>query len=160
MKKENKVSVESVARGVVAYRVEGTNIKRRWHKPGIVKKISIDELENLLAGPGGELLLTRFLLVRDIPAREYLGLPVHEEAMMNDEKMRKVLNGTAAELKEVVPKMYIENVKRLAELAIEMEIDNMSKINYLKEKSGIDVYKGIQEKKEKEQGKDGPVKTG
>lgn len=154
MKKETKVAVESIARGVVSYRVEGSNIKRRWHKPGVTKKISVEELEGVLAGPGGELLLTRFLCIHDEPTREYLGLPVTEESMMTDAKILKLLkNGTSAELKEIVPKMYNENIKRMAELAIDIEIESMSKINYLKEKSGVDIYKAIQDKKAEEKEK-------
>lgn len=150
MEKAKKVPVESVGRGIVAYRVEGTNIKRRWHKPGTVKKISVEELENVLAGPGGELLLTRFLNIQDVGVREYLGLPIHEEAMMNDESLRKLLKGTLPKLKETVPKMYKENVKRLAEIAVELEIESLPKINYLSEQSGTDIYKAIQMKKEDE----------
>lgn len=153
MEKEKKVPVESVSRGIVAYRVEGTNIKRRWHKPGIVKNIGIEELENVLAGPGGELLLTRFLYVKDPATRQHLGLPSNEESLMNDQAMKELLKDTPAKLKEVVPRMYKERVQRLAELAIEMEIESLSKVNYLKDKSGIDVYKGIQEKKEAEKEK-------
>lgn len=151
MQKADKVPVESIGRGIVAYRVEGSNIKRRWHKPGVIKKISIEELENVLAGPGGEMLLTRFLNIQDIKVREYLGLPVHEEAMMTDAKLRILLKGALPKLKETVPKMYKENVKRLAELAVELEIESLPKINYLKEQSGIDIYKAIQMKKENEE---------
>jgi len=97
------------------------------------------------------MLLTRFLNIQDIKVREYLGLPVHEEAMMTDAKLRILLKGALPKLKETVPKMYKENVKRLAELAVELEIESLPKINYLKEQSGIDIYKAIQMKKENEE---------
>lgn len=157
MQKEKKVTVESIGRGVVAYRAEGSNVKRRWHKPGITKQISIEELENVLAGPGGEMLLTRFLYIHDTATREYLGLPLTKELMMNDKKMRALLEDTItpAEMKETVSKMYNENIKRMAELAIEMEIESLSKVSFLKEKSGIDIYKAIQDKRAEKKEKAG-----
>ncbi len=150
MEKEKKVPVESIGVGGVGYRSEVTRIKRRWYKPGITKQIPVEELIDLMSSGGGEVLLTRNLLIKDIPTRQMLDLPIDEEKMMSNEQMKKLLTGPLNKMKEVVPKMYPEVVKRLADMAIEMEIDNLGKINYLKETSNIDVYTLIQEKKEKE----------
>ena len=153
MQKVRKTAVESIGRGAVGYRVEGTRIKRIWHKPGIIRQIPVEELSELVVSPGGERLLTQHLLIADQTVREELGLPIKETLMMNDEKMKNLLQTSVANLKKVVPEMYPENVKRLAELAVEIEVDSLPKINYLKEKSGIDVYKQIQFKKEAQDAK-------
>lgn len=148
MEKKKMVEVLSIGRGMVGYIAEGTGARRKWYKSGVSKQVPIEELMMLMNSQGGEVLLTRYLLIKDPEVRKILGLPLDKEKTMDKTDMVNVLNGSIEDLKEIVKKMYPENVEVLADLAIELEIDHMGKINFLKEKTGIDIYRQIQEKKE------------
>ncbi len=154
MNSNKKVAVQSIGRGSVSFRSEVSRLRRHWHKPGVTKMIPIDELFDLLSSEGGEILLNQYLLIKDIKVREELGLSVAEEHMMSDQEMRELLEKRITTIRETVPKMYPEAIKRLAQIAVEMKIDNMSKLNYLKEKSGLNVFSMIEEIKEQEKEKE------
>lgn len=153
MEKRKMVEVVSIGRGMVGYTAEGTGARRKWYKSGVSKQIPMEELIMLMNSQGGEVLLTRYLLIKDNEVRRILGLPLDKEKIMDKTDMIDVLNGSIEDLKETVKKMYPESVEVLADLAIELEIDHMGKINFLKEKTGIDVYRQIQEKKEENKGR-------
>ncbi len=154
MNSNKKVAVQSIGRGSVSFRSETSRLRRYWHKPGITKMIPMDELYDLLSSEGGEILLTQHLLIKDTKVREELGLSVAEEHMMSDEEMKELLEKGITVIRETVPKMYPEAIKRLAQVAVEMKIDNMSKLNYLKEKSGLNVFTMIEHAKDQEKEKE------
>ncbi len=154
MNSNKNVAVQSIGRGSVSFKSEISRLRRHWHKPGITKMVPINELFDLLTSEGGEVLLTQYLLIKDIKVREELGLSVAEEHMMSDQEMKELLEKGITILRETVPNMYPETVKRLAQIAVEMKIDNMTKLNYLKEKSGLNVFAMIEHQKEQEKAKE------
>jgi hypothetical protein len=143
-----KVAVESIGRGAVGFQpISNPLIRRIWHKPGIVKMIPLEEIREVFTSPGGEILFTRHLLIKDPEVRKELDLPMDEEKTLTDKDLSDLLKGNPAKLKEAMPKLYKVTQERIAEKAIEMEIDNVTKLETIKEHTGIDVYKLIQEKK-------------
>ncbi len=145
-----KVQVESIGRGSVGYQPD-TNpmIRRRWNKPGIVKTVPLGEIREVITSPGGEILFRDHLLIRDIEIRKELDLPVEEEAIVGEKELGDLLSGNPAKLKSRLPELGAENQKRLAHKAAEMKLDNMSKLQFIKEITGIDVYRLMEEKESK-----------
>jgi hypothetical protein len=146
---KTRIDVENVGRGSVSYRPE-TNpaLRRRWEKPGIIKKIPFGEIQEMLTTTGGRNLFTGMLLIKDLKAREELDLSVAEEALTTDADLGKLLVGNPTKLKETMPKLHPELQKRLAEKAVEVKLDNITKINIIKEQTGIDVYQLIKNAEE------------
>lgn len=145
-----KVEVESIGRGAVGYQcVSNPLIHRVWHKPGIKKMILLEELRDAVSAPGGNLLFTRHLLIKDEEVKAELDLPIEGKKAMSDKELDELLKGNPAKLKEIMPTLYKETQKRIADKAIEMKLDNLTKVSIIKDNTGIDVYKLIQQKEVK-----------
>jgi hypothetical protein len=145
-----KVEVENIGRGAAGYQcVSNPLIQRVWHKPGIKKFVTLEELREAVASPGGYLLFTRNLLIKDLDVRIELDLPTDKTKMVTETDLENLLKGNPAKLKEIMPQLYKETQKRIAEKAAEMKIDNLTKLEIIKEFSGVDVYKMMQAEKEK-----------
>ncbi len=142
-----KVEVESIGRGAVGYQpISNPSIKRIWHKPGVKKRISLEELREVVTAPGGYALFTKHLLIKDPEVCEELDLPFEDNLSLSETEIEELLKGNPAKLKSTMPNLHRETQERIAEKAAEMKIDNMSKLQIIKEHSGIDVYKTMQDK--------------
>ena len=143
------VEVENVGNGSVSYRLpQNPLIKRKWSKPGAKKKIDLEEIREIISTLGGENLFAENLLIKDIEARKELELPVEEELILDEKAMGGLIKGPLNKLSEVLPQLSETQQKRMAHKAIEMNIDNMSKADILREHTGVNVSRAIQEKKE------------
>jgi len=150
-----KVEVESVGRGSVSYQLDtDRRVKRRWDRPGIVKMIPLDEIREAMSSHGGEILFREHLYVKDNKFRLELDLPVDDDNdLMGDAEIKEMLTGNPNKLKDSLPKLSHEIKQRVAEVAAEMRINNMNKLQFIKEETGIDVYKRIEHLNEKEKDK-------
>jgi len=145
-----KVEVESIGRGAVGYQcVSNPLVQRVWHKPGIKKMITLEELRDAVSAPGGNLLFTRHLLIKDEEVRAELDLPIDKDKMMSDKELEDLLKGNPTKLKDTMPNLYKETQRRIADKAVQMKLDNLTKVSIIKEHTGIDVYKLIQQSEEK-----------
>lgn len=148
---KTRVEVESIGVGSVGYQPEHNPlIRRKWDKPGVKKKIPFEEIQEVMSSTGGYNLFRYHLLIKDPEVREALDLPVEAADLMSDKDLEDLLNGSLPNLKKKIDSLSKELQKRLAEKAVEMNIDSVPKIKLIKDVTGIDVYKMLEQKNEAE----------
>ncbi len=140
------VEVESVGVGSVGYQPDyNPLIRRRWDKPGVKKKVKLGELQEVISSTAGYNLFLHHLLIKDVEVRKYLDLPIEEGLLYSDADLDKLLKKTVTELKEALETLPDEFKRRLAEKAAATKIDSVPKIKAIKDATGIDVYKLIEQ---------------
>jgi hypothetical protein len=150
LKDNMMVEVINNSTGSVSYYSELTRMHRKWDKPDSKKKVSLEELRELVSASGGYELLENFLLIKDMDVREELGLPVNKEYML-DEKEIKALLKKSVDTIETTLENTSESIKeKIAQAAIDTKLSDLDKLEVIKEHSGVDVLFAIQEKKEEE----------
>jgi hypothetical protein len=144
------VEVTNNSTGSVSYYSEFSRTLRKWDKPSTTKKISLEELRELVGSSGGYELLENFLLIKNMEVREELGLSVNKEYML-DEKEIKVLLKKSVEVLENTLENTSDAIKdKIAQSAIDTKLSDLNKLELIKEHTGVDVLFAIQEKKEEE----------
>jgi hypothetical protein len=140
------VEVYSNSTARVGYYSEMNRVKRLWEKIGSIKKITLEELKELADTTGGFRLLDRStLLIKDNLVREELGLNMLPEYIMGEQEISLLLTKTANEIKKVLEIAPSAIIERIAMKAIEDQITDIAKMEVIKQFSGIDVLKNIQE---------------
>jgi hypothetical protein len=150
LKDNMMVEVINNSTGSVSYYSELSRIHRKWDKPDSKKKVSLEELRELVSASGGYELLENFLLIKNMDVREELGLPVNKEYML-DEKEIKALLKKSVDVLETTLENTSDSIKdKIAQAAIDSKLSDLNKLEVIKELSGVDVLFAIQEKKEEE----------
>lgn len=136
--------------GVVAYYSELNRINRRWDKPETVRKISLEELKELVNSSGGYELLCEDLLIKEIDVRLELGLPVDPEYLMGEKEIKELLSQSIHELKSSLSASTKAFKERVAAVAVDVKITDTDKMELIQRHTGVDVYALIKERKENE----------
>jgi hypothetical protein len=144
------VEVINNSTGSVSYYSELSRIHRKWDKPESKKKISLEELRELVSASGGYELLENFLLIKDIDVREDLGLPVNKEYMLDDKEIKSLLKKSVDTIETTLENTSESIKEKIAQAAIDTKLSDLDKLEVIKEHSGVDVLFAIQEKKEEE----------
>lgn len=133
------------------------NFRMVFERKGVSRLIDLDTLQQMIYNIGIETIFKQGLLtIDDMEAKVALGLepegakePVNIITLTDAQKRRHMTVSPIAEFKEIVNKLPFEQKKDLAYFAIANElIGNMEKVDYLQQKTGIDILKGIQMKRE------------
>jgi hypothetical protein len=149
--KENlMVEVTNNSTGSVSYYSEFSRTLRKWDKPNSTKKISLEELRELVGSSGGYELLENFLLIKNMEVREDLGLPVNKEYMLDEKEIKAVLKKSVDVLENTLENTSDSIKEKIAQSAIDTKLSDLDKLEVIKEYSGVDVLAAIQEKKEEE----------
>jgi hypothetical protein len=144
------VEVINNSTGSVSYFSELSRIHRKWDKPDSKKKVSLEELRELVSASGGYELLENFLLIKDIDVREELGLPVNKEYMLDDKEIKALLKKSVDTIEATLENTSESIREKIAQAAIDTKLSDLEKLDVIKEHSGVDVLFAIQEKKEDE----------
>jgi hypothetical protein len=144
------VEVINNSTGSVSYFSELSRIHRKWDKPESKKKVSLEELRELVSASGGYELLENFLLIKDIDVREELGLPVNKEYMLDDKEIKALLKKSVDTIEATLENTSESIREKIAQAAIDTKLSDLEKLDVIKEHSGVDVLFAIQEKKEDE----------
>lgn len=144
------VEVINNSTGSVSYYSELARMHRKWDKPDSKKKVSLEELRELVSASGGYELLESFLLIKDMDVREELGLPVEKEYLLDDKAIKALLKKSVEVLEETLENTSSSIKEKIAQAAIDTKLSDLDKLEVIKEQSGIDVLTAIQEKKEDE----------
>jgi hypothetical protein len=144
------VEVINNSTGSVSYYSELSRIHRKWDKPESKKKISLEELRELVSASGGYELLENFLLIKDMDVREELGLPVNKEYMLDDKEIKALLKKSVDTIETTLENTSESIKEKIAQAAIDTKLSDLDKLEVIKEHSGVDVLFAIQEKKEEE----------
>jgi len=109
-----------------------------------VKKIPLEELQQLSYAPGGEYILKNLLVIDDKSALEYLNMTVEPEYFYSDEDIKKILiDGSLDQLEDTLnfaPEGVIESLKRFA---VELEIPDVRKRDMISAKTGFNITSAI-----------------
>jgi hypothetical protein len=144
------VEVTNNSTGSVSYYSEFSRTLRKWDKPNSTKKISLEELRELVGSSGGYELLENFLLIKNMEVREDLGLPVNKEYMLDEKEIKAVLKKSVDVLETTLENTSDSIKEKIAQSAIDTKLSDLDKLEIIKEYSGVDVLTAIQEKKEEE----------
>jgi hypothetical protein len=144
------VEVINNSTGSVSYYSELSRMHRKWDKPESKKKISLEELRELVSASGGYELLENFLLIKDIDVREELGLPVNKEYMLDDKEIKALLKKSVDTIETTLENTSEAIRDKIAQAAIDTKLSDLDKLEVIQEHSGVDVLSAIKEKKEEE----------
>jgi hypothetical protein len=144
------VAVTNNSTGSVSYYSDFSRMQRKWDKPNSSKKISLEELRELVSSSGGYELLENFLLIKDVDVREELGLPVNKEYMLDEKEIKALLKKSVDVLETTLENTSDSIKEKIAQSAIDTKLSDLDKLEVIKDHSGVDVLTAIQEKKEED----------
>ena len=149
---ETKVKVENLISSRVNIVIPELNLRRVWEKKGAIKTIPLEQLEEAMYNPGVEALFRDGTLgIEDMEVKKYLGLEPEDAEepiniiILNDQQRKRYLTVMpTAEFKEKLRELPIEQVRELAQYAIQNEIINFDKAEIIKQMVGTDIIATIQ----------------
>ena len=149
---EKKVKVENLISSRVNIVIPELTLRRVWEKKGAVKTIPLEQLEEAMYNPGVEALFRDGTLgIEDMEVKRYLGLEPEDAEepvniiILNDQQRKRYLTVMpVAEFKEKIRELPIEQVRELAQYAIQNEIANFDKAEIIKKMVGTDIIATIQ----------------
>ena len=153
----NKVKVTNNSNQYVVLVDSSIRFRLVFEKRGVSRFIDSDILQQLMYKPSVEKMFNQgILIIEDMPTKIELGLepegakePVNIIVLTDAQKRRYLTVAPLKDLIEIVEKLPFEQVKDLARFAIANElVGSIEKTDFLKEKTGIDILKGIQLNKE------------
>lgn len=138
------MKIRNRSASVVGYKIPDLNIRRRF-VPGEVKEIPKEELEKLLYQTGGRELLENYLQVAVEDVKKLnMDTPEQEYFYTDNEIKDLILTGSLDEFLDMLdfaPEGVINLVK---DYAIKLPMADRNKMNALKEKTGFDVNKALE----------------
>ena len=149
---ETKVKVENLISSRVNIVIPELSLRRVWEKKGAVKTIPLDQLEEAMYNPGVENLFREGILgINDMEVKKYLGLepedaeePVNIITLNDAQRKRYLTVMPTPEFKEKIHELPLEQVRELAQYAIQNEIANFDKAEIIKKMIGTDIIATIQ----------------
>jgi hypothetical protein len=150
LKDNMMVEVFNNSTGSVSYYSEFSRTLRKWDKPDTKKKVSLEELRELVGSSGGYELLENHLLIKDMDVREELGLPVNKEYMLDEKEIKALLKKSVDTIETTLENTSEAIKEKIAQAAIDTKLSDLDKLEVIKDHSGVDVLFAIQEKKEEE----------
>ena len=149
---ETKVKVENLISSRVNIVIPELSLRRVWEKKGAVKTIPLDQLEEAMYNPGVEALFRDGTLgIEDMEVKKYLGLEPEDAEepvniiILNDQQRKRYLTVMPTpEFKEKIRELPIEQVRELAQYAIQNEIANFDKAEIIRKMIGTDIIGTIQ----------------
>lgn len=148
--KNSMIKVVNKFGGTVGYDVPDLRVHRDFY-PHEQKQISFNELERLSFLPGGKVILSEYLEIKDEEAAKMLfgkePEPEYHYSNKDIEELMKV--GTLEQFLDCLdfaPESVLENIK---DMAVNLPLNDVSKRNAIQEKLGFDVSKAIEIKNTK-----------
>ena len=149
---DNKVKVENLISSRVNINVPELTLRRIWEKKGAVKTIPLEQLEEAMYNPGVEALFREGILgIEDMEVKKHLGLEPEDAEepvniiILNDAQRKRYLKVLPLpEFKEKIRELPIEQIRELAQYAIDNEIAELDKAEIIREMIGTDIISSIQ----------------
>ena len=145
-------NVKNRSASMVVYIIPEAGIRREF-MPGETKKISKDELDQLIFQPGGREIMSEFLQIQSEQELADLNIPVQDEYFMNEQQVADLIRTGSYEAfldcLDFAPTGVLDLVKKFA---VGIPMTDTRKIAALKEKTGFDVAKALEmERQDKEE---------
>lgn len=157
---EDKVKVINLISSRVNINIPDVRLNRIWEKKGAIKTVPFDQLEEALYNPGVEALFKEGILgIEDLETKKKLGLepedakePVNIITLNDQQRKRYLTVMPLLDFKDKVKELSVEQVRELAQFAIDNEIADFDKSEIIKKITGTDIIGSIQMNKiDKEQ---------
>lgn len=156
---EEKVKVVNLISSRVNINIPDVRLNRIWEKKGAVKTIPFDQLEEAMYNPGVESLFTEGILgIEDLEIKKKLGLEPEDVTepvniiVLNDQQRKRYLTVMPfAEFKDKIKELPVEQVREMAQFAIDNDIADFDKSEIIEKITGIDIIGSIQTKKQDEE---------
>lgn len=150
---DRKVLVKNMINGTVVFVVENANFKRSFKGEGAKAYIPFEILFEGLSQEGAMFLFTDGILAIDNKQdRIDLGLEFEDEPSqldhisMDSAKMLEIMKANnPVTIKETLEQLSTEQRKKFAQVAVENKIYTASLAKFIKDYTGIDLMKCIQE---------------
>lgn len=158
---EDKVKVVNLISSRVNINLPDIRLHRVWEKKGAVKTIPFDQLEEAIYNSGVESLFTEGILgIDDLEVKQKLGLepedvkePVNIITLDDQQRKRYLTVMPMHEFRAEIKKLPIEQIRELANYAIDNEIIDFDKAELIKQIIGTDIIGSIQMNKADEETK-------
>ena len=155
---DRKVWVENISRATVTIMVPNCNFVRELRGEGSKTQIPFDIMFEGLSEPGVNVMFDEgFLYIPNKQDRIDLGLETEEDEVkvedkvMSSAKILEILKSdNAPAIKEMLDNLAIEQKKKVAEVAIDNKITSYGVATLIKQATGIDVIKRVQQDAEAE----------
>ena len=149
---EEKVKVVNLISSRVNIDLPEMRLNRIWEKKGAVKAIPFNQLEEALYNPGVEALFREGILgIEDLEIKKKLGLepedaeqPVNIIILDDTQRKRYLKVLPLHEFKEKIKTLPIEQIRELAQFAIDNDIVDFDKAEIIKKITGTDIIGTIQ----------------
>ena len=137
--------------GTLSYSVPDLGIKNRFFQIGETKRITLKELEGLSYIPGGREVMRNYLQIQDVKMREQLIGKTEPEYNMTAEDIKNlILTGSQDEWLDCLDFAPEGVIDLIRQLSVELPLTDTNKMESFKEKTGINIARAIQAKKEEE----------
>lgn len=149
---EEKVKVVNLISSRVNIDLPEVRLKRIWEKKGAVKTIPFEQLEEAMYNPGVEALFREGMLgIEDLEIKKRLGLepedatePVNIITLNDTQRKRYLTVMPLHEFKTNIEELPPEQIRELAQYAIDNELVDFDKSEIIKKITGIDIIGTIQ----------------
>ena len=149
---DKKVKIVNLISSRVNISVPESNVRLVWERKGAIRTIPLDKLEELMYNPGVEALFSQGVLgIEDMEVKKALGLepedaeePVNIITLNDAQRKRYLTVMPLPEFKENLKKLSIDQVRELAQYAIENEIMDYDKSEAVLKRAGVDIIGTIQ----------------
>lgn len=144
MDNNKKYKVKNRSASTVICRIPELGIRKEF-APGETMQMSYDELEKLTYQPGGRDLIANFLQIMEDEVTNNLGIRKEAEYYMNEEQIVELLkNGPLDAFYDALDFAPIGVVDLIKQFAVKLPLTDTTKIHALKEKTGFDVEKALE----------------
>lgn len=147
----SKINVTSLAIGEVSVFQPSIPFKASWPSKGSTRQIDEEVLEQLMYTSGFEYMINNGILyIEDMNVKKKLGIepedavtPVNVIVLTDADKRKYMVNYDLNKFKEQVKKLGYEQVRDLAEFAIQNKLADFEKCEFIKEICGKDIIQAI-----------------
>ena len=147
----SKINVTSLAIGEVSVFQPSIPFKASWPSKGSTRQIDEEVLEQLMYTSGFEYMINNGILyIEDMNVKKKLGIepedavtPVNVIVLTDADKHKYMVNYDLNKFKEQVKKLGYEQVRDLAEFAIQNKLADFEKCEFIKEICGKDIIQAI-----------------
>lgn len=141
---EDIFNVKNRSASVVVYTIPDTNLRREF-APGETKRVPFSELEKLTYQPGGRELISNFLQILNKEVTTDLNIHTEPEYNMSEQQVADlILNGSLDSFLDALDFAPIGIIDLIKSMSVSLPITDINKRKALKEKTGFDVDKAIE----------------
>ncbi len=144
-----KVKVKNRSKTTIGYSIPEDRITR-YFAPNESKNIDVSELEKLTYQPGGQAILSKYLLINDKNVAEELNsTSIEPEYWMEEEDIINLLKiGSLDKFLDCLDFAPAGVIDMIKSLAVSLPLTNTAKLEAIKNATGFDAARAIQINKE------------